>query len=354
MRRGLLVVPLVVVAACKGDAPPVSATTWPAADALFHSDPRWLGADGAYSVDLGNDRTLWLFGDTFLARTPGGSQADAYFLRNTVAVQTGRDPSQALMQFRWGADADGTPQSFVAQDGDDWFWPGGGARIGGALVTFWGRIATPAGDPGGFQQVGWRALVVDDPDDDPTAWTLRDATLPADTGGLYPGAAVLLQGDTLYGYAENGDDWHDIHLARWASSDAAQGDLSTPEWWCGSSWSASCGPGGPSIVVHMGAPELSVHADGRLAPFVMVQSEGYVASTLAIRTAPAPEGPWSDPASFFRPPETYVEDEYAYAGKAHPELAGADLVATYVPAASGSTSSDPDLYHPHFVRISYR
>ena len=26
---------------------------WPEADTLFHSDPRWLGADGAFSVNLG-------------------------------------------------------------------------------------------------------------------------------------------------------------------------------------------------------------------------------------------------------------------------------------------------------------
>ena len=29
--------------------------------------PRWLGGDGAYSIDLGGDRTLWLFGDSFIA-----------------------------------------------------------------------------------------------------------------------------------------------------------------------------------------------------------------------------------------------------------------------------------------------
>jgi hypothetical protein len=335
---------VLLLASCKGDAPAVTASSWPEADALFHSDPRWLGADGAYTVDLGGDRTLWLFGDTFLAKEPGGTAADAFFLRNTAAVQTGRDPSQALMAFYWGVASDGTPQSFIAQDGDDWFWPGGGARIGGSLLLFYGRVATPAGDPSGFAGVGWRVLVVDDPDDEPSAWTPRDATV-ADTGSIYPGTAILLDGDELYSYAENNDSVHDVYLLRWSASSAAAGDLSSPEWWCGGSWSASCS-GGPKVVVSEGAPELSVQADGVLAPFVMVQTEGYGASTMALRTAPAPEGPWSGPQTFFRPPESREGGEAdVYAGKAHPGLTGADIVATYVPSS---------LYFPRFVRVNYQ
>jgi hypothetical protein len=350
--RSLLLVTAIACASCKGASPPVTGTTWPEADALFHSDARWLGADGAYSVELGNDRTLWLFGDTFLASHPGGGTADALFLRNSAAVQTGRDPSHALMAFAWGADDDGAPRSFVPQDGAEWFWPGGGARIGGTLLTFWQRMGTPAGDPSGFETRGWRAVVVDDPDDDASAWTMRDATLPADSHGAAFSGAVLLHDGLLYAYGENAGATHDIVVARWTADAAATGDLSSPAWWCGDAWRADCG-GAPAVVVHLGAPEQSVSADGRLAAFVMVQTAGYGATTLAVRTAPAPEGPWSDPVSFFRPPESLDDDAFVYAGKAHPELAGADLVATYVPSTFGS-SDDPSLYHPHFVRMTYR
>jgi hypothetical protein len=88
-----------------------------------------------------------------------------------------------------------------------------------------------------------------------------------------------------------------------------------------------------------------VQADGHLAPLVMVQTEGVGAATMALRTAPAPEGPWSGPESFFRPPESEEGDTDVYAGKAHPGLTGADIVATYVPAS---------LYFPRFVKVSYR
>ncbi len=332
----------------------MTAATWPEADRLFHSDSRWLGGDGAYSIDLGNDRSLWGFGDTLLAREPGGDRASAYFVHNTVAVQTGRDPSTALMGFVWGIAADGTPNAFIDQDGSDWFWPAGGARLDDTLIMFWSRVHNPAGAPTSFEQIGWRVLIVDDPDDPPSVWSPRDATLPADTGGIYPGNAVLSWNGYLYAYAEASSGWHDIHLLRWPTTAAKAGDLTAPAWWCGNGWAASCA-GGPAVVVSDGAPELSVQADGRLAPFVMVQTEGYGAATLALRTAPAPEGPWSEVESFFRPPESFMTDANVYAGKAHPELTGADLVATYVPTLFGPTiAANPDLYLPHFVRIGYR
>ena len=338
--------------ACKGADAPVTAQTWPEADALFHADPRWLGADGAYSVDLGADRSLWVFGDTYLASHPGGTRDDALFLHNSAAVQTGRDPSEALIEFAWGADAAGNPQSFLAQEGSDWFWPSGGARLGSSLLLFWSRVRNTSS--GGFEQYSWRVTIVSDPDDPPTAWTFDDAMLPADTQGVEFVGAVMADAGYLYAWGELPGDLHDLVLARWSASSAASGDLTTPDWWCGDRWaSGDCG-GPPAVVVHQGAPELSVQRDGHLAPYVMVQTEGYGASTLALRTAPAPEGPWSDAESFFRPPESLAEEAFVYAGKAHPELTGANIVATYVPTTFGPTPSDEDLYRPHFVRIEYR
>ncbi len=349
-RRLRVLAGALLLASCKGPSAGVTAQTWPEADALFHADPRWLGADGAYTVDLGQGRSLWLFGDTYLAREPGGTRQDALFLRNTVAVQTGRDPSRALIEFSWGVDADGGPQSFLAQDGSDWFWPGGGARIGGSLLIFWSRVRSAPN--GGFDQYDWRVTRVANPDDAPAAWTFTDAMLPADTHGVVFAAGNMLDGGYLYAYGDDDQPAHQLRLVRWDEAHAAAGDLRTPEWWCGDHWDSSSGAS-PSILISLAAPELSVHHDGRLAPYVMVQSEGYGATTLALRTAPAPQGPWSDPESFFRPPESAADDAFVYAGKAHPELTGASLVATYAPTVFGDTPANDDLYRPHFVRIEY-
>lgn len=60
------------------------------AEVLFHRDPRWLGADAALSVPLGDGRTVWLFGDTFIAKSNAHVRSESEMVRNTVAIQTGR------------------------------------------------------------------------------------------------------------------------------------------------------------------------------------------------------------------------------------------------------------------------
>jgi hypothetical protein len=49
-----------------GAGPPVvkSAAPAPELDALFDRADGWIGADGAYSVALSPQRTLWLFSET--------------------------------------------------------------------------------------------------------------------------------------------------------------------------------------------------------------------------------------------------------------------------------------------------
>jgi hypothetical protein len=78
-----------------------TATAWREAERIFHSDPQWLGSDGAFSIDLGNGRVLWSFGDTLVARKPGDGRKNAAFVRNTVAIMTGYDPLIAQMKFYW-------------------------------------------------------------------------------------------------------------------------------------------------------------------------------------------------------------------------------------------------------------
>jgi hypothetical protein len=98
---------------------------WPEADALFRTDPKWLGSDDAYSVDLGNGRTLWLFDDSLISRTFMNTRRLATMIRNSVAIQSGTDPSAASIEFTWRT-RKGKPTSFFPEDGETWFWPGHG------------------------------------------------------------------------------------------------------------------------------------------------------------------------------------------------------------------------------------
>src|SRR5271156_1316388 len=85
-----------------------TAAPWLEADRLFHSGPHWLGADAAFSVDLGRGRVLWLFGDSFVASKLGQTRRQSRMARNTAAIQTGYDPSTASIKFYWRAQGSGS------------------------------------------------------------------------------------------------------------------------------------------------------------------------------------------------------------------------------------------------------
>src|SRR5450755_1316872 len=329
----------------------MSAAPWPEASVLFRGDSTWIGGDGAYSVDLGGSRVLWLFGDSFIATSSARSRSASYFIRNSVALQTGYDPTHAFIRFYYGMQDD-HPRSFLPEDGKYWFWPGHGIRLGDRLLLFYGRVFQQSPGMWGFSDGDSTAFSVDNPDDEPSAWHFQELPSVAASGGMQLGGAVLRVGAWLYVYGNLGDA-HDVYLARFDLDAASAGDLTAPEWWDGSSFgdAAHWQP-----VISPGAPEYSVNFAPQIGKFVFVETEGFGASTLAVRTADAPEGPWTDPRDVLRPPESFSEDAFVYAGKAHPEQAGADLAATYVPSGMDGEPPDPteDLYYPRFVRISYR
>src|SRR5580698_6627503 len=80
----------------------LKATPWPEAEALFHTDPDWLGGDGVYSIDLGQGRVLYWFGDSLIATSPEHVRTQSVFVHNSAAIQTGYDPNTATMNFFWG------------------------------------------------------------------------------------------------------------------------------------------------------------------------------------------------------------------------------------------------------------
>ncbi|MGC4118979.1 MAG: hypothetical protein QM765_31305 [Myxococcales bacterium] len=325
---------------------------WPEADALFHQSDRWAGGDAAYSVDLGGGRILWLFGDTFISKTPGSGRSGAYFPHNSVGLQTGRNPAKASMAFYWGSAA-GAPTSFFSGfvgSPKNWLWPLHGVRVGGRLLLFFQEIA-PASDGLGFQTMGGVALGIDNPDEEPSQWRPRRLDAPSHPFGAILGAAMLVEGDSLLAVSLVEPGSHDAYLARWPLADAQAGSLASPQWWAKSSWSATTAP---SPLWKAGAPEVSVQA--RCGGYVTVQSPGFGGTTIAVATAPALTGPWSRFVPVFRPPESERAGVLVYAAKSHPELEGAELVVTY---ATNSTDlatlvGDSSLYFPRFVRLDGR
>ena len=338
---------------------PLTGAAWVEADQLFR-DARWRGSDDAYSVPLGGDRVLWLFGDTFVARPGSPTRVGSAFIRNSVAVQTGLDPLTATMDFAWRGSVD-EPADFVAGEGPgsgaEWLWPGHGVCHDGRLLLFFMACDLPPGgdpdDPLGisFRVTGWRAVTVDNPGDPPAAWRVEPVVDGPDTAGSVLGAATLVDDGALYLWAYRAG--HAL-LARTEVARAVTGDLGELRWWAGADWVDDAALAVPAL--DPAVTEFTVHRapDGGLV-LVDVHPVTEPSAAVCVRRATSPTGPWTERMPAYPIPEAVRADAFVYAGKAHPELSrpGEGLVVTY--ASNGRELAplyaDESLYYPRFARL---
>jgi hypothetical protein len=334
----------------------VQAEPWPEADALFRSNPKWLGADDAYSVDLGHGRTLWLFGDTFISRSFLNTRRLSTMIRNSVGVQSGYDPSTASIEFCWRTRG-GRPLSFFPEDGDRWFWPGHGIALNGKLFIF--LMATRATSEGiGFEHVGWRAVSVSNPEQPASAWHLTWLEIPENRFGLIVSGSVIQVGEHVLAFSVKEPE-HSIHLVRWPLARVMDEDLSRPQWWAGEErgWVIQqelLEP--PHSLFSEGHTEFTIHYEPALNQFLEIQTVGFGQADLGYRRADSLTGTWTPIERFYRPEEYPLPDILIYAGKAHPQLVGADLVLTYATniVGYGQLVARDDLYYPRFLRASLK
>ena len=332
----------------------LTAEPWPEADALFRSGKKWLGGDGAYSVDLGNGRILWLFGDSFIAQGPDRRRSAAAFVRNSLAIQHGRDPSRASIRFYWGRQ-NGAPASFFPDEDGQWHWPGGGILLDGRLLLFLIKLRT-APNSLGFEAVESKAILVENPRAPPDQWRMKPVPVRPNGFKVLVGSAGVLEiGKRLYVFGAEESAGHDAFLVYWPVAQARQGRLTIPYWWTGRAWVGQDRlERKPLPVFTDGQSEFSVHFEPRTGCFLQIQTIGFGSTEIAARWSSKLTGPWSPPQAVFRPPDHGRKNLLIYAGKAHPELAGADLVLTYVVNSLDQEEvlRDNELYYPRFLKAS--
>ncbi len=373
------------------DAPgaQITAEPWPEANRLFFNNPdtpQWKGADVANSVALGDGRILWVFGDTLLAE-PGANACGRFdqfgiLVHNSLALQTGTDPTTARIEHYW-RQRDGRPASFFApQDDDSWYWMGGVTVLGDQALVFLMRARSIV-DPGStapdaadtascaglnFEMLGWDARIATATDQPPDQWQWREVALPADVTwhGILAGSSTVDAADGfLYAWSAGPAvlGGNPVYLARWPLASARNGDLSDPQWHTAAGWQAQSALGSelPAAIVPDGNNEVSVASQvwpQAAQRWWWLQSTQVMNSSLCYRSA---DTPFSFGAChpFLEPPELRQypgSSLLVYAVKFHPALSGqgeGEAIATYVVNSCSlkDIQEKCDLYYPRFIRL---
>lgn len=344
----------------------VKAEPAPDLEALFRRTDGWIGADGAFSVRVSDQRTLWLFSDTWVGTIRDGKRQPEAMVNNTVGVQDGHG-TDAKITFAIAKGKDGKPGTlFVPPDGKGWFWLFGGYHANGQLHVFLPRIEkTGAAGAFGFRGVDLWLGTVANPTDDPTAWKIQYAKVPfaeiSKERTRSFGSAVLRVGEQAYIYGYEEKPGKPFASRRLLVARAPADKLTDFAAWrflaANGEWTAEVTDAAAQIEA-LGT-EFSVHALPHRKQYVLVYTELGLSDRIVGRFATHPQGPWSDAVLLYRCPEMKQNPKvFTYAGKAHPHLAAGDheLVLSYAVNSFelAPVINDAELYWPRFVRVTLK
>ncbi len=320
-------------------------------DNCFTKDLVWRGADGASSVDLENGKVLWLFSDGFICRDSSGSRKNSAMIRNSIAIQDGYNLKTASIKFYWDKSRK-KPRAFFHVPGRFWFWTGHGVRIKDKLLIF---LLKEHGIKSGigFEACGWYAVLISNPDQDPSEWKMQYIEGHETCGFIVGSAAVLKDEKYLYAYGAVEPSTHEAYLLRWKLDDAYAGSIANPEWWINGKWAERKARNPIPEPLFTGATEYSVHYDKLLKKFLQIQSFGFGEGKIGIRMSDSLQGKWTEPFMFYTPAYPGVKKPFMYAAKAHPELTGNGIYITYNVNSFdfGELIENQTIYFPKFIML---
>ena len=355
-----ILIVLLFLAACQTH-PRLKVEPLPRYDAAFERTSGWTGGDGAYSMALGGKRVLWMFGDTFVGRVQDGRRVDSRLINNSAAIQSGREPSDASLDFIYRTLSNGNPAAFLQPaNGAGWFWPYHGVRTAEGLFLFLLQIE-PAEGPAafGFKLVSTWLCKIPNPDEPPERWNLSRQKIPWGNERRLFGSSVLLQGGYCYIYGTVDDTAGGVmakHMIVARAPADRIGDFDSWRFYGDGNWVPEADRAGR--VCENVASEFSVSYQSAMGRHVLVYSEGGLSANIVLRFSARPEGPWGEAVRVYRCPEAGWDPRiFCYAAKGHPELAAAadELVVTYMANATDFAliESDARLYRPRFLRITF-
>ena len=326
-----------------------------------YSEPSWVGADSATSLRLNSTHHLWLWADTYWGSVAGGRRENSAWVHNTLAITpTAAIPVPTFFARTEGASVASPLPFFSPPSANEFYWMVAGTVLpeSGALVAFAQRQA----DVATLTQIGTDVVLIRNfSDADPQRWQYATSHVAAsDQVHSWNNGVLAGEGDGfvyMIGMRENGlkGTNQTQHLARIREDDLLTFHWDGMQFWGGElagwvvrAWDAAKLYDGPFTEGTLARHPLGFY-------YVVCLQAGD--SNIIIHSAANLTGPWGGAIAYRLPPDLAQYHQFAYAAKAHPELAQAEdeLVISYNVncVGEGFTCLDGNLsiYVPRFVRL---
>ncbi|MBN2091965.1 DUF4185 domain-containing protein [candidate division KSB1 bacterium] len=362
---------------CRAEFTVQPASDW---DALFNRSSGWTGADGIYSIplsgreipaDSGQERTLFVFGDTFIGEVnPNGERVNSKIVNNTLAFLKGNQPLPEQIQFYWLTNQNNqlqavfVPETPNAKPGE-WYWLMDGIALNEKIHVFALRLKRAGtGDVFDFMVTGV-SLISFTLDENfnlidvtqietplfyqhPTGkWStvLGQAIMPLHKASQNPVQDGFIY---IYGPRDKGTQ-KELVVARVLPENFE--DFSQWTYWNGTAWDSeiqNCAP-----LTNQISQEFSVSpvSDNK---FLLVFQAG---EHVAVRYGKSPTGPFGIYQTVYFCPEAEMDwQPMLYNAKAHPHLsAPGELLISYNVNSYDFFAhfSTADIYRPHFISLRF-
>ncbi|HLW89494.1 MAG TPA: DUF4185 domain-containing protein [Terriglobales bacterium] len=302
----------------------------------------WLGADDAYSIPISPNRSLWLFGDTFVGtpKTQLRNQSKT-MVRNSVGISDCRPGHACTIRYFWNKPNDPKPRSFFDTGTDDlWYWPLdadlSGDTLYVSLLAVRNKPGSTSKDAFGFEIAGTKLATISNAHDSPPKWRIRVTDLS--DSRLWLGVSIVPEHNELIWYTQVSEgEGHGFMTAVRVARDKV-GEL--PNAWehlnQNGQWVSGLPGSDAAHVIDQAISEMSVRYHPSIKKWIALSTGPEFPSPRAvIREADSPIGPWSKPQTIFEIPEMksanpgYDKDTFCYAVKEHVEFADDKIVLTY-------------------------
>lgn len=321
-------------------------------DSVFNSTIRkvnggWIAGDATFSIALPGQKTLWLFGDSFIGTVkPDNSiTSGAKMIRNCAVLQDG-DSMKALFGGTFQ-----NPKSFVSavDDNADWYWPEHGLVENDTLKIFFSEFILASG-PSGFN-FKYKAAIL-------ARFTYPDIQLIDykilpyySLNGVCYGNTVLVENGYTYifGRQENDTVYHISypHIAR-----VPAGNIMAPwEFYNGSTWSTDPTETQRISVVAVSQQYGVFKINNK---YIMINQEIWFSTKIYSYTANHIEGPWSNKILLYDTPILFA-NAFTYNAFPHPQFNedGKLLISYNSNGNFADIFKNVEVYRPRFIRVPY-